>query len=145
MAHYRTTVTSPWSAEKAFAYLSDLRNFAEWDPGVSEAELIEGSAPGLGARYRVVANGATLEYVTKSFHPDTEVYVVARSTLLASKDRITIDPIGGDPSVGGCRVTYDARLELNGPLRLFDPLLGIAFRRIGAKADTGLKKHLDAD
>ncbi len=36
----------------------------------------------------MVANGTTLEYVTKSFEPDREVYIEARNTLLASKDRI---------------------------------------------------------
>jgi hypothetical protein len=39
-------------------------------------------------------------------------------------------------------VTYDARLTLNGPLALLDPLLGAAFRRIGDRATAGLCRVL---
>ena len=40
-------------------------------------------------------------------------------------------------------VTYDATLELRGPLALLDPLLGIVFDRIGDKAAAGLIRVLD--
>ena len=34
MARYVTTVRTSWAPEVAFGYMADLRNFAEWDPGV---------------------------------------------------------------------------------------------------------------
>lgn len=34
MTRYQTKLRTPLSAEQAFAYMADLRNFAEWDPGV---------------------------------------------------------------------------------------------------------------
>ena len=37
MARYVTKVRTPRSVEDAFAYMADLRNFAEWDPGVTAA------------------------------------------------------------------------------------------------------------
>lgn len=37
-------------------------------------------------------------------------------------------------------VTCDAKLTLNGPLALFDPLLGLAFRTIGDRAAVGLRR-----
>ena len=41
-------------------------------------------------------------------------------------------------------MTYDATLTLNRPLGLFDPLLRLAFRRIGDRAAAGLKRVLPA-
>ena len=57
MARYKTTVRSPWTADKAFEYMADLRNFAEWDPGVSASKIVEGGAPGLDAAYDVKVTG----------------------------------------------------------------------------------------
>jgi hypothetical protein len=40
-------------------------------------------------------------------------------------------------------VRYDADLRLKGPLRLADPLLRVAFSRIGDRARDGLRRALD--
>ena len=46
---------------------------------------------------------------------------------------------------GGSRVTYEADLRLKTPFgRLMDPLLALAFRRIGARAAAGLRDALTA-
>ena len=42
MAHYLTKVRTAWSPEKAFTYMADLRNFANWDPGVRKVVQREG-------------------------------------------------------------------------------------------------------
>ena len=140
MARYSTTVESDLSVDDAFAYMADLRNFAEWDPGVSEAELIRADGPGPDAVYRVTANGIELEYETREFQPPTQVFVVAESTFFESADRVTVEP-----HAGGSRVTYEAELRLPGPLRLFDPVLSIVFNRIGDKAAAGLEKAIGAE
>jgi len=49
MAHYVATVPSTKSAEDAFTYMSDLRNFAEWDRGIKKVVQVKGDGPGLGA------------------------------------------------------------------------------------------------
>ena len=56
MANYRTTVTSPASAETAYRYLADFASIIDWDPSVSEAALVSGEPGELGARYRVVVS-----------------------------------------------------------------------------------------
>ena len=45
---------------------------------------------------------------------------------------------------GGTCVTYDATLTLNGPRSALDPLLGLAFGRIGDRAAAGLRAALSA-
>ncbi|MCH9721067.1 MAG: SRPBCC family protein, partial [Actinomycetia bacterium] len=46
MARYVTKVRTSRTPQEAFAYLADLRNFAEWDPGVKAVKQVEGSGGG---------------------------------------------------------------------------------------------------
>jgi hypothetical protein len=39
-------------------------------------------------------------------------------------------------------VSYEAELTLKGPLRVLDPLLGLAFNRVGDRAAAGLRAKL---
>lgn len=139
MAHYSTTVTTLWTPEEAFAYMADLRNFEEWDPGVSSADLVEGSGPGLHAAYDVKVGPTTLRYETLEFEPSSRVVVEARSSLLRSYDVIEVSPAHGG---SGAIVRYDATLEMNGILRIADPLLRLAFDRIGDRAADGMRRVL---
>jgi hypothetical protein len=142
MARYVTRVRTPMSAEKAFAYMADLRRFAEWDPGVRRVEQIEGDGGGPGAVFDVtvasVGPDLTLRYRTTEYDPPHAFRVVATSTFFTSDDRIRVDS-DGDATI----VTYDAELRLNGPLGLFDLGLRLAFGWIGDRAAAGLRKALD--
>ena len=118
--------------------MADLRNFASWDPGVSSSEQVKGAGPGPGAAYQVVANGTKLTYVIVDYDRPRRLVAEANTDRLRSYDVITVESDGN-----GCVVAYDATLELKGLYRLFGPLLGVLFRRIGSKADEGLQKALD--
>jgi hypothetical protein len=124
--------------------MADLRNFVIWDPGVSSVRLVEGDAPGLGAAFDVDVHGGprtiTLRYETTAFERPERLVVVAASSTLVSRDEIVVEH-----SPGGARVTYDAELSLRGVLRLANPLLGIAFNRIGERAAGGLRRTLAGD
>jgi carbon monoxide dehydrogenase subunit G len=142
MARYVTTLHTDRSPDEVFAYLADLRNFAEWDPGVRRVVQVEGEGSGLDTEFDVtvasVGPDLTLRYRTVGFDAPREVHVVARSTLFTSDDRITVEPSGS-----GSVVTYDADLRLHGPLRLGDPALRLVFGRIGDRAAEGLRRALD--
>lgn len=138
MARYTTTIASPWPAQKAFDYIADLRNFAEWDPGVKKSVLTSGDEPGVGATYDVTVGPTTLTYVTREFDTPHRTVAEADSTVLHSYDIIEVTPTDD-----GCEVFYDARLTLNGPLGLADPLLKLAFDRIGDRAAAGMARALD--
>ena len=130
------------SPEDAFAYLSDLARFDEWDPGIRRAEQVEGDGPGQGAVYELEASGTTLRYVVDLFEPPRVVRARARSTFISSVDTIGVEP---DESSPGSIVTYDADLTLNGLLRVGDPLLKLAFDRIGDRAARGLAEKLEGE
>lgn len=142
MARYITKVRTDRPADEVFPYLADLRNFAEWDPGVRRVAQVEGDGAGPDAVFDVTVAGVgrdlTLRYRTVEYAPPRSLLVLAESTLFTSEDRITVEA-----EDGGCVVTYDADLRLNGVLRLADPGLRLVFGRIGDRAAAGLRQALD--
>jgi len=144
VARYVTTLRTDRDAEEVFAYLADLRNFAEWDPGVRRVAQVEGDGAGRGAAFDVTIDGVwpelTLRYRTISYEPPRELLVLAESRLFTSEDRITVET-----DDVGTVVTYDADLRLNGVLRLGDLGLRLVFGRIGDRAAAGLRRALDGE
>lgn len=143
MARYRTTVESTKSPEEAFDHLTDLSNAKDWDPGVVEATNLTGDPVGPGSRFHLVARflgrRVPLEYRITEFDRPTRVVFAADEASVRSTDEIRFAATDG-----GSRVTYEADLQLTTPFgRLLDPLLGLAFRRIGARAAAGLREELN--
>jgi carbon monoxide dehydrogenase subunit G len=143
MARYVTTVRTAKSPQEVFAYMADLRNFAEWDPGVKGVKQVMGSGGGPDNVFDVTVAGIgrdlTLRYVTEEYDAPRNLLVVARSTVFTSIDRITVKPDGT-----GSVVTYDADLRLNGVLRVGDLGLRLMFGQIGDRAAAGLRRVLGA-
>ncbi len=141
MANYVATVESDRDAAEVFAYLADLRNFAEWDPGVIQVEQVKGSGGGAKAAFDVTVKAwpkpLTLRYETVLHDAPHMVRVVARTDRLVSDDTITVGPTDR-----GCVVTYDATLKLQGWLGAADPAVGIVFDRIAGRAADGLRDQL---
>ena len=142
MAQYVTTIETPLPPAEAFTYMADLRNFAEWDPGVQSATQVEGDGPGPDAAYDVTVDapgkGLTLRYRTVEYHEPRSIVVRATSRTFTSEDTVTVEPAGT-----GSLVTYRAELELTGALRVFDLVLRPIFGRIAGRANDGLLRALD--
>lgn len=142
MAHFILRVKTPMSPEAAFAYMSDLRNFEEWDPGVVASKQVLGEEPGADAAYDVTVKNAgrtsTLRYEVTDFEPPNRLRVVGKTGVLTA-----IDVVDVAPDEDGSIVTYDATLVLPFPLSLGDRLLDKAFQKIGARAAEGLERALD--
>lgn len=143
MARYVTTVRTAKTPQEVFAYMADLRNFANWDPGVKAVKQVKGSGGGPDNVFDVTVAGIgrdlTLRYVTEEYDAPRNLLVVARSTVFTSIDRITVEPDGA-----GSVVTYDADLRLNGVLRVGDLGLRLMFGQIGDRAGAGLRRALGA-
>jgi hypothetical protein len=143
MARYRTTVESTKSPEEAFDYLAEFSNARDWDPGIVEAANVAGDPVGPGSRFRLVSRflgrRLPLEYRITEFDRPTRVVLAADEASIRSTDEIRFAATSG-----GSRVTYEADLKLKTPLApLMDPLLALAFRRIGDRAAAGLRRALN--
>ena len=145
MARFTVHIHTPRSVEDAFDYLADLRNFAEWDPGVNGVEQISGSGGGPDAVFDVRVKGfvgeMTLRYRTVEYERPERLVVRAETAALVSEDTIAV----ADVPLGGSLVTYDAQLHLRHVLRVADPLLSRGFEKVVERAAAGLERHLDGE
>lgn len=141
MARYQATVDTHRPPGTVFAYLSDFSNAQDWDPGTVEAERLDHGPIAEGSKFRLVAvflgRRTELTYRIVEYDPQHAVTFLGENATATSRDRITFEPRDT-----GTRVAYDADLHLKGPLRAADPLLALAFRRVGARARDGLADAL---
>ena len=141
MPRYSAVVRSVSDPASTFAYLSRFDRAAEWDPGVAEAAMVTAEPVGRGSRFRLVARfvgrSVPLVYEIVEFRSPERLVLHAETNLINSTDTITFNPDGT-----GTVVTYDAVLDGKGFAALADPLLTVAFRRIGDRAVAGLRARL---
>jgi len=142
MAQYAITIQSTRTPSEAFDYLAEFSRAAEWDPNVKEGSMLTPGPVGRGSTFRIVSSflgrPVPLEYQVTSFEPARRVVLEADNFAIRSVDEITFEP-----SRAGSRVTYHADLRLKGVLRLADPILAVAFRRLGDRAASGLRRELN--
>lgn len=141
MARYKATLQTQLSREEVFAYLSDFSNTEEWDPGTVRAERV-GQAPiGEGSEFRLLAaflgRESAITYRVVQYDPPNAVSFRGENSTVVSLDQVTFAP-----AANGTRITYDAELTLKGPLKLADPLLTLAFKRVGDRALAGMRDTL---
>jgi len=95
-----------------------------------------------GTEFRIVAKFLGREneliYRVIEYDPPHAVTVRGENATVVSLDRITFERRTG----GGTTIRYNADLQLKGPFRIADPLLGLAFKPVGDRALDGLKKTL---
>jgi Polyketide cyclase / dehydrase and lipid transport len=143
MAHYVARIPVAVTRSAAFDHLSRFDRAAEWDPGVESGEMLTPEPVRVGSRFLLVARflgrRVPLEYEITDLERDERIVLRAETRSVRSVDTITFED-----DDHGAVVVYDARLVLKGPGRLADPLLSLAFRRIGDRAAAGLRQCLSA-
>ena len=141
MARYSATIATPRLIDEVFAYLADFANTLEWDPGVVEAQRLDDEPVAKGSEFRIVSEflgrRTSLLYRVIEFDPPRLVTFRGVNSTVVSLDRLTFENFGA-----GTQVTYDAVLTLKGPFKLADPLLALAFNRLGDRALHGLRASL---
>jgi hypothetical protein len=141
MARYVARIRTDMSVEDVFSYMSDVRNFEKWDPGVVRSVQVEGDGPGVGSVYDVtVPSGGrelTLRYTMTECSAPDRMKVIGKSPWLTAIDVIEVSTVGDKTEF-----VYDATLKLKFPLSLGDVFLAKAFKRIGDKAAHGMEEAL---
>ena len=91
MARYVARMTTTRDPLHVFDYMSDLRNFTEWDPSVERAVQIDGAGGGATSAFdvtvRMGSRTTTLRYRTTTYSPPEQFTVIASNLLLESEDR----------------------------------------------------------
>jgi hypothetical protein len=140
MTRIHERVETDLSIDAAFDYIADFDHADEWDPNTTDARRLDGGPLGPGARFglevRMGGRSVPMEYRITEFERPRRVVLVGEGSGVASIDDIRFERTG-DRTV----VEYVADIRLGGPLRLVQPLLGGAFRRIGRDAAAGMNRE----
>lgn len=141
MARYVGKVLTSRPLEEVFDYVADFSSVAEWDGTVVRADRV-GAEPGADAGYEVVVRmfgrENELHYETLEFERPYRFVLRADAGSMVSLDEVTVSE-----TAEGTQLVYDAKLEPSGLMKLADPLLGLAFKRLGNQAAAGLARELD--
>jgi carbon monoxide dehydrogenase subunit G len=128
--------------EEAFAFVADFGNATLWDPGVVSSKAIDAGPVGPGSRSRLeVRLGrrvAPMEYRVTTFDAPRQVVLTGAGSGVTA-----VDDIRFAPSEVGTRIDYTADIRLGGLLRLAEPFLGAAFRKLADEALEGMRRTLD--
>jgi len=136
------TVSKP--PGEVFRYVSDFRNIAEWDPGVTESIKENAGPVNVGTRYRLKLRYGILpiamKYTVKEYDINHKVVLEGRGEAFQATDTLLFFPHDR-----GTRIEYRADLVFSGLGARVAPLFKGVLRRIGKNAVNGLKQALDRD
>lgn len=137
------TINSTWALSNLFEYMATFSNAVEWDPWIVGAEALSDGGPTLHSGYRLYVEVAKrqmpLTYRIVEFDRLRRVVLVAENKVMRS-----VDAIEFNPAPGGTKLTYEATVVGMGPFAAADPIIGIALRKFGARAEEGLRARLEA-
>jgi hypothetical protein len=150
VASYETVLHIPLAPDATFAFVSDFRNAARWDPRTYSVEKATEGEIGVGTRFILVGGmlpeatvrrlhlpgwlaGMALPYDIVEFDPPNEFVLKGETRALRYCDHLEFAPEGE-----GTRLRYYAELEMKGPFSAVDGLLQRMFSRIGDDATRDL-------
>ena len=117
--------------------MADFSNAREWDPSVVGASAVTEGPVREGSEFdlhiRTGRRVADFRYRLVKLEPRSAT-LRAETARFTSIDTITVREAGS-----GSEITYDAYLTAKGVLRLANPLIGLAFRRLGDAARDRLR------
>ena len=141
MTRIHERIETDLSIDQAFDYIADFDHADEWDPNTTDAHALDAVPAGLGARFalevRMGRRTAPMEYRIAEYERPERVVLVGEGSGVATVDDIRFRRVG-DRTV----VDYMAEIRLGGLLRLAQPFLGGALRRIGQQAAEGMSREL---
>ena len=133
---------SPCSAEDSLRLIADFQHLMAWDHSVTSVEPLQADF-GLGAAYAVEVNfnGRPI-----AMRYEVTAYVPGHSAVLrgVAPKAIAIDRIEVSPTEGGCRVRYDAEIQMAFPYSLLDWIMALGFKGTVDRAVAGLAAFLAA-
>jgi carbon monoxide dehydrogenase subunit G len=143
MARLRESLNTSLSSEKAFAFVADFANAAQWDPGVAWSKRLDDGPLAPGARYRLGVRMAgwvaPMEYLITELEAGRRVVLAGKGSGVSAVDEIRFTP-----AADGTQIDYSADIQLTGLLRLLEPFTGRAFANTARNAREGMQRTLDA-
>jgi dehydrogenase/reductase SDR family protein 12 len=150
VATYETILTIRRTVEETFAFVSDFRNAAKWDPRTYSAEKTTDGSIGVGTRFMLTGGmmpesvvkrlhlpesivGMSLPYDVVAFDAPNEFTLKGESRMLRWCDHLEFTAVGDNTSL-----RYFAELEMKRFNAPGEALLHRMFQRIGDGATADL-------
>lgn len=129
--------------EEVFAYLSDVRNWSQWNPSFLEGEQTSEGPVGVGTTARGVSQflGRRMEWTGEvtEYEPNRKVEEKITSGPMSMELSLTFEPVEG-----GTRLTFVGEGEIGGLFRMADPIVKRMMQRQLEGNLTNLKDILEA-
>lgn len=142
MTRLHETIETTLPLADTFAFIADFANAQVWDPGTLTSTRIGDGPVGVGAAYdlsvKMGGGAAPMTYVIETYEPDRRVVLRGEGKQATARDDIRFEATAD----GGTRVDYIADIELKGWMRILQPVLGGAFRKLGDDARIGMTRAL---
>jgi uncharacterized protein YndB with AHSA1/START domain len=136
----RRTVTVGACLERVFDYLSDFTNTREWDPGTVRCSRVSGDG-GPGTTYantsRLLGRRTHLTYVVEELEAPHRIALRGQSRTVVAHDTLVLHTVGA-----GTEVVYTARFQFSGFARYLGPLVNGSLKKLGDRAEHGLRENL---
>lgn len=141
MASIRRSIDVGKPVNTVVGYLKDFSHAEQWDPGTETCTRLDAGPPHEGSTWHNVSNflGRRVEllYRLERAKPDRLTFV-GTNAAAQSIDDLTFEPIGD-----ATRITYHARIRLNGTAKLADPLVYLALRGLAGKVATRMQQAIN--
>jgi hypothetical protein len=145
LTRYRSSIVVPNPREETFAFVSDFRNAAAWDPQVVRAWKDTPGPIGPWTRFvlvtRMLGREVELPYEVTDFEPGRRIVLAGATKHLTYRDVIQVEEVAGETH-HGTRLGYDATLSLTGLLKPGNLVLRYLLTRIGDDALEGIRRGL---
>lgn len=142
MTSYTAAFESSREPEEAFAYIANFAKAAEWDPNVATSAQREPGSVAVGTIFDLLVESSgrsiPLAYVVVTYDPPRTIVLEAQSAQFATHDEYRIVPLGA-----GCRVEYEATIEMKGMLRAVEKIVAPRFSASADAAIAGLRVALE--
>ena len=127
--------------DAVFGYLPDFTTTTDWDPGTVTTVRRHGNG-GVGTTYlntsTFLGRTTQLTYVVDELVDQELIRLRGENKTVIAVDTMTFRPVAS-----GTEVTYTAEFTFKGPSRIAAPLLKPAFKRLGNRAEAGMRKALN--
>ena len=150
VATYETILTIPRPIEETFAFVSDFRNAARWDPRTYSARKTTDGPIGVGTRF-ILTGGMMLGSVVKRLHLPESVAGMSLPYDVVAFDAPNAFTLKGESGMlhwcdhleftaegDNTRLSYFAELEMKRFSTIGEALLARMFQRIGDGATADL-------
>ncbi len=136
------TVQTRLDATRAFDYLSSFEHTSEWDPGTPVVEKRTDEPVAVGSKYYAEAEfrgkRQPIDYVVTELG-ERRIQLRGENKTVISVDTITVEPAGS-----GSTITYTAEFSLKGWVKIAEPFVKPAFRKLAQPAVDGMRDKLDS-